>query len=162
MTNFAEAFGTKFAENKDSLRTRTFTLGGHSFKVKVPLTSETDAIYERVKVLDEDKAKSYYETLSKEFLDNQDKYKDDQDIEFKDGDILIKGRSLMETARNKVLTENRIVEMVRLLVPENKDFDMSTVTYSQIDELFPFSIQLELLEEINLAISPSYTANRGK
>lgn len=162
MNNFTEAFGAKFAENKDSLRIRTFTLGDHTFKVKVPLTVETDAIYERVKTPDDNKAKAYYENLSKEFLDNKEKFANDKDIEFKENDILIRGLSLLETAKNKVLTENRIVEMIRLLVPENKDFDMSTVTYAEIDELFPFSIQLELLEEINLAISPNYSANRGK
>jgi hypothetical protein len=160
--SFAEAFGPQFVENKDAMRIRSFTLGGHLFKVKVPLTAETDAIYERSKVMDEAKAKKYYADLAKEFIDNKDKYKDDKEVEYKKDDILIRGKSLMETARNKVLTQNRITEMVRLLVPENKDFDMSKVTYEEIDELFPFSIQLELLDEINAAISPNYTANRGK
>jgi hypothetical protein len=155
----AGAFGDL---NKDTLRIRTFTLGGHTFKVKVPLTAETDAIYERSKVMDEAKAQKYYAELSKEFVDNKDKYADDKEVEYKENDVLIRGKSLMETARNKVLTQNRITEMVRLLVPENKDFDMSQVTYEEIDELFPFSIQLELLDEINSAISPNYTANRGK
>lgn len=157
--SLSQAFGDL---NKDALRIRTFTLGGHTFKVKVPLTAETDAIYERSKVMDEAKAQTFYAELSKEFIENKDRYSNDEDVEFKENDILIKGKSLMETARNKVLTQNRITEMVRLLVPENKEFDMSTVTYEQIDELFPFSIQLELLDEINSAISPNYTANRGK
>ena len=157
--NLSNAFGDL---NKDALRIRTFTLGGHTFKVKVPLTAETDAIYERSKVMDEAKAQKIYADLSKEFIDNKDKYTDDKEVEFKKNDILIRGKSLMETARNKVLTQNRITEMIRLLVPENKDFDMSKVTYEEIDELFPFSIQLELLDEINSAISPNYTANRGK
>lgn len=157
--SLANAFGDL---NKDALRIRTFTLGGHTFKVKVPLTAETDAIYERSKVMDEAKAQKIYADLSKEFIDNKDKYTDDKEVEFKKNDILIRGKSLMETARNKVLTQNRITEMIRLLVPENKDFDMSKVTYEEIDELFPFSIQLELLDEINSAISPNYTANRGK
>jgi hypothetical protein len=157
--SFATAFGDL---NKDTLRIRTFTLGGHTFKVKVPLTAETDAIFERSKVMDEAKAKTFYDELAKEFIDNRNKYSDDKEVEYKENDIFIRGKSLMETARNKVLTQNRITEMVRLLVPENKEFDMSTVTYDQIDELFPFSIQLELLDEINSAISPNYTANRGK
>ena len=36
MTQFAQAFGSKF--NKDDLRVRSFEMNGHTFKVKVPLT----------------------------------------------------------------------------------------------------------------------------
>ena len=126
--------------NKDALRIRTFTLGGHTFKVKVPLTAETDAIYERSRVMDEAKALKYYAELSKEFIDNKDKYIDDKEVEYKENDILIRGKSLMETARNKVLTQNRITEMVRLLVPENKDFDMSKVTYEEIETSLAFAV----------------------
>jgi len=49
-----------------------------------------------------------------------------------------------------------------MLVPENKDFDMNTITYADIEELFPFSVQLELLDYINSTISPNYTATKGK
>jgi hypothetical protein len=64
-------------------------------------------------------------------------------------------------ANGKVLTESRITELVRLLVPENKDFDMATITYADIEELFPFSIQMDLVNEINNVISPGYSS-RGK
>jgi len=128
----------------------------------VPLTSETDAMFERVKIIDEDKAQKYYEDMSKEFLDNRAKYETDPDIKYLDNDIEVKGTSIKETSRNKVLTENRITELVRLLVPENKDFDMASITYADIEELFPFSIQMELIEQINSVISPNYTATKGK
>jgi len=154
------AFGTSF--NADAVRTRTFTLNGNQFKVKVPLTAEIEALYERVKVVDESKVAKYYADLSKEFFDNKDKYEGDPDIEIKDADIFIKGRSLLDTARSKVITENRITEMVRLLVPEDKDFDMSKVSYEDIDALFPFGVQLELIDEINSVIAPSYAANKKK
>jgi hypothetical protein len=160
--DFSKAFGEKFAENKDLLRIRSFELNGHTFKVKVPLTSENEAMYERTKVIDEAKAQQFYDEMAKEILANPDKYKDDPEIEFQDSDIIVKGISLKETSRNKVLTQNRITEMVRLLVPENKDFDMSSISYQDIDDLFPFSVQMELLEEINNTISPSYAQNRKK
>lgn len=158
----ASAFGPKFAEHKDALRIRSFKLNGHTFKVKVPLTSENEAMYERTKAVDESKVKKYYDELASEILDNPERYKDDPEIEIKDNDIIVKGISLQETSRNKVLSQNRITELVKLLVPETPEFDMSSVTYEQIDELFPFSVQLELIEEINKAISPGYTENRKK
>mgnify|MGYP003341402856 CR=1 FL=1 len=156
----ANAFGSGF--NKDSLRIRTFVLNNNTFKVKVPLTAETEAMFDRIRNVDEAKAEEHYQRLAGEFVTNPDKYKADPDIEYLENDIKVKGISVRETARNKVITENRITEMVRLLVPESPDFDMSQVTYQDIDELFPFPVQLELVEEIASIISPTYKPTRGK
>jgi len=154
------AFGSNFS--KDAIRTRSFDFGGHTFKVKVPLTLETEAMFERIKKIDDDLAYKFYSDMAKEFFDNKEKYTTDPDIEFKTDDIMVKGYSLRETARNKVMTQNRVIEMFKLLVPENKDFDMSTISYVDIEELFPFTVQLELVEEISKVISPNYSAARGK
>jgi len=162
MNQLANAFGSKFAENKDSLRIKSFELNGHTFRVKVPLTAETDAMFERVKIIDEAKADQFYQEMSKEFIDNRVKYENDSDIKYLENDIEVKETSIKETSRNKVLTQNRITELVRLLVPENKDFDMASITYADIEELFPFSIQMELIDQINNVISPNYTATKGK
>jgi len=56
----------------------------------------------------------------------------------------------------------RILEMMKLLVPEEKDFDMATITYDMVDELFPFPVQIQMLEMIGETISPSYDKNKGK
>lgn len=151
-----------FGKNLESVRTRSFEMGGHTFKVKVPLTSETDAMFERIKVVDDAKVQEYYDSLSKEFLDNRQKYEEDKDIEFKDDDVVVKGYSLKETAKNKIITQNRVVEMFKLLVPENKEFDMTSISYDDVDELFPFAIQMEMVDEISKVISPNYTENRKK
>ena len=151
-----------FGKSIESIRTRSFEMGGHTFKVKVPLTVETEAMFERIKSIDEAKAEAHYVSLSKEFLENKEKYAKDKEIEYKKDDIIVKGYSLRETSRNKVMTETRVVEMVKLLVPENSDFDMSAVTYAEIEELFPFAIQMELVEEISKVISPSYTDSKKK
>ena len=156
------AFGQKFAEEKDALRIRSFELNGHTFKVKVPLTNEMEAMYERVKTIDEEKAKQYYQELAGEFLNNREKYAKEKDIKYGEHDILVKGVSLKETASNKVLTENRITELFKFLVPESKEFDMNSITYADIDELFPFSVQMELVEEISNVISPTYKGAKGK
>lgn len=160
MTQLSQAFGKKF--NKDKVRIKSFEYGGHTFKVKIPLTSEYEAIFEAVKVVDDEKVKKYYDELTKQFVESKDKLEPELGVVFKDGDIEIQGRSMLETAKNKAITENRIVAMIRLLVPEEEGFDMATVTYEMVEELFPFSVQLELVELIGETISPSYKDTKGK
>lgn len=160
MNNFSQALGTKF--NKDALRIRKFEYNGHTFKVKVPLTIEADAITMRTKNLDKDKLNQFYEMLSKEFIVNKDEIiKTEQEVEYTENDVIVKGRSMREAASNKLLFETRITEMFKLLVPEEQGFDMDTITYDMIEELFPFSIQMELLQLINDTISPSYKETKG-
>jgi hypothetical protein len=79
-----------------------------------------------------------------------------------ENDVIVKDKSMREAAKNKTITENRIVAMVRLLVPEEKDFDMSSVTYEMVEELFPFSVQLELIDLISNTIAPNYKDQKGK
>lgn len=160
MNQLSQAFGKKF--NKEAIRTKSFEYGGHTFKVKVPLTSEYETMFEEVKVVDDEKVKKYYDELTKQFVDNKEKLDPELGVVFKDNDIEIQGRSMLETAKNKAITENRIVAMIRLLVPEEEGFDMATVTYEMIEELFPFSVQLELVELIGETISPSYKDTKGK
>lgn len=160
MNKLSQAFGKKF--DKEAVRTKSFEYGGHNFKVKVPLTSEYEALFEAVKIVDDAKVKQYYDDLTKQFFENKDKLDPELGVVFKDDDVEIQGRSMMDTAKNKAITENRIVAMIRLLVPEEKDFDMSTITYAMVEELFPFSVQLELVELIGEVISPSYKDTKGK
>ena len=160
MTQFAQAFGNKF--NKDDLRIRSFEMNGHTFKVKVPLTSEYESLLDSVQIVDDAKVAKYYETLSSEFIKNKDKFKEEDGVEYQDNDVLIKGASLQETAKNKVIMENRITGLFKLLVPEEQGFDMSTITYEMIEELFPFPVQLQIMEEINSVISPNYKESKGK
>ena len=163
MNGFAKALGNDFEAHKNALRIRKFEFNGHTFKVKVPLTIESDAISERTKNLDQSTLDQYFDQLAKQFIDNkEDILKTGDDVVYQDDDVIIKGRSLRETAKNKLLMETRILEMFKLLVPEEEGFDMSTVTYAMIEELFPFSIQMQLLELISDTISPSYKETKGK
>lgn len=162
MNQFANALGKKFIENKDAVRTRTFELGGHIFKVRVPLTVETDAIAKRLSEVDEEKVEQYYQDLSKELLSRKDSMPEEAKVEYKENDVVIEGRSMREAARNKYISEMRIVEMFRLLVPEEKDYDMNNLTYKEIEEVFPLPIQMAVVEEITNVISFDYKKIRGK
>ena len=160
MNQFANALGKNF--NKDSLRTRSFEMSGHTFRVKVPLTSEYETMLESIKIIDDNKVNQYYDDLSKEFINNKAEFEKQEDVVFTDNDILLKGTSLRETAKNKAILENRILSLIKLIMPEEEGFDMSTITYDMVEELFPFSVQIQLIEEISLVISPSYKTVRGK
>ena len=61
----------------------------------------------------------------------------------------------------KLTTQNRITEFVKLLIPEAESDSLSDLTYKEIEEEFPMSVQIALLEKISEAISPSYKESRG-
>lgn len=151
-----------FAGLESTFRTRSFELNGHTFKVKVPLTSEMEAMQERIKVADPESEKKHYEALTKGFVENKEALKVAEGIEVKKDDIIVEGRSLRELSKQKALAERRIVEMFKLLLPEEEGFDMGTITYEMVDEMFPFAIQIEIMEKISQTISPDYKERRGK
>lgn len=159
--NLAKAFGS-LADNKNLVRTRSFHFNGHTFKVRVPLTSELDAMQARLKEPAPELEAKYYAQLTNGLEDNKELLEQTEGVEVKDDDILIDGRSLRELAQGKALSERRVVEMFKMLVAEDPEFDMSTITYDMIEELFPFSIQIEMMELIAKTISPDYKEIRGK
>jgi hypothetical protein len=116
---------------------------------------------ERMKVTNDVKVTEYYKELTKNFDPSKKEINKDLGIIFEKDDIKIQGRSMMDTAKNKYLTEYRILEMIKLLVPE-EGYSLDDLTYAEIDELFPFSIQLELIEKISEVISPAYKDTKGK
>lgn len=155
-----KAFGKKF--DKDTVRIKTFEYNGHTFKVKIPLTKEYETILETANNVDEEILEKYYNDLVKDFITNKEKMTEDMGIVFADNDVILKDKSMREAAKNKLLTENRILALVRLLVPEEHGFDMQTVTYEMVEELFPFSVQLELIDLISNTITPTYKEQKGK
>jgi hypothetical protein len=162
MTAFAKALGKKFESQKDEIRIRSFEMNGHIFKVKVPLTIETDLMYQRMKIVDQETVKKYYDELTAEIIANKDKNTSEIKVIFEDNDVIIEGRSMREAATNKALTELRITEMFKMLVPEEKGFDMETITYGMIDELFPFAVQMQIIDNISQTISSNYKESKGK
>lgn len=158
MNNLANALGKDFVKKKESVRIRTFELGNHTFKVKVPLTVEFELMQERMKALDEEKIEKYYQDITKDIQKDTEV----DGIVFTDNDILVDNRSMREAAKNKFIAEQRITEFFKLLVPEEEGFDMNTITYSMIEELFPFPIQMQIMEEISRVVSIQYETQKGK
>ena len=156
MSKLGKAFGEKFERNKLNILTRTFTLGGHTFKVKVPQVGELEAIYNYQKSDTDEDVEAMYQAMIADLKDiNSD------DIVKTENDVIVQGRSIRETAVTKLVLQHRIVEYFKLLVPETTE-TLDDLTYEDIDEEFPLAIQLEFIEKINEVISPDYKETRGK
>jgi hypothetical protein len=159
MTKFNTAFGEKYQANKKNLLIRSFELGGHTFKVRIPLMVESDAIYKKVSNPDDENIDKIYQEITqplRQFEDNQT-----EEFKFVDNDILVDGRSMREASKNKAITEARITEFFKLLVPEVEGVTFEDLTYSDIEEEFPMSVQLQIVEKIGEVISPTYREARG-
>lgn len=148
MTKLSSLFGST-----DNLRVKSFELGGHTFKVRVPLTKELDQINERVKVVDEQEAQRRFEKMVAGFTD------DIEGVVKTENDVIVDGRSTRELVSTILTMENRMVEFIKLLVPAEGQ-NLEGLTYQDIDAEWPFSVQLEILEKINNAIQPGYKEER--
>jgi hypothetical protein len=159
MTKFSTAFGEKYQANKKNLLIRSFELGGHTFKVRIPLMIESDAIYKKVSNPDDQTIERIYQDITqplRQFENNQS-----DEFKFTDNDILVDGRSMREAAKNKAITEARITEFFKLLVPEVEGVSFEDLTYPDIEEEFPLSVQMMIVEKIGEVISPTYREARG-
>lgn len=159
MTKFSSAFGDKYQTNRKNLLIRSFELGGHTFKVRIPLIAESDAIYKKVSEPDEETIEKVYQEITKplrQFENNQT-----EEFQFTDNDILVDGRSMREAAKNKAITEARITEFFKLLVPEMEGVTLEDLTYADIEEEFPIAVQMQIVEKIGEVISPTYREARG-
>lgn len=148
MTRLASAF-----KNSDSLRLKTFELGGQIFRVRIPLTKEMETIEQRIKSIDEAEEQRRYEKVIEGFgsieLDG---------IVKTENDVIVEGRSTRDMVRGILQMENRVVEFIKLLVPTDGTLD--DITYEEIDAEWPFTVQLEILAKISEVIAPGYKEER--
>ena len=156
MSKLGTALGKKYEENRLSVLTRKFELGDHTFKVRVPSVSEIEAIYNYFKNPNEEKVEQEYQKMLKEFGGLQEK----EGVEVKENDVVIEGRSMRETAKNKHILQHRIVEYIKFLIPETGSLD--DITYEDVEAEFPLSVQMTLVEKINEVISPEYKDIKSK
>jgi hypothetical protein len=159
MSKLATTLGNAYTDKRRAIRTRAFELGGHTFKVRVPLTSESDAMFARISAPAPELVEKLYATLTASLI----KFKDQQSEEFQftDNDIVVSGRSMRDAAKNKAIMEARVTEYVRLLVPEDPEQSMTDITYADIEAEWPLSVQVTLVDKIAEVISPSYKETRG-
>lgn len=142
--------------NSNNIRIREFSMAGQSLKVRVPLASEMEAMNERVK---NTAWEDQYKKLTDPILEKKDEL-EGEEIKFVDDDIFINGKSAKELAKISAQSNARIVEMFKLLVPVVEGADLSNLTYEEIENEFPFSVQLEISKKIAEVISPGYEETR--
>jgi len=144
--------------NTDSVRIREFELGGQKFRVRVPLSSEAESMFEKTKEPPKDIVDAKFKEISEPLYQNKDSLNTEEFV-FLDDDIVIKDKSMREMAKNKATTEMRILETFKLLVPaDGTNFD--NLTYEEITEEFPLPIQLTIVKKITEVISPGYEETR--
>jgi hypothetical protein len=151
MTRLSSAFGEKY--QSQSMRTKTFVLGGHTFKVRVPLSKEMDEIQERISKIDQNEAKRRFDKMTSGFRDANI-----EGIVISEDDVVVEGRSTKGLVETILMVENRMVEYVRLLIPEVGTLE--DITYEEIEAEWPMQVQLELLTAISEAIQPGYKDSR--
>lgn len=159
MTKLATLLGSQYESKRKGLFIRQFELGGYNFKVRVPTVAESDAIYERIQNPKEEDIAVVYDQIAKPL----EQFKDQETEEFKflDDDILVNGRSMRETAKIKIMTQTRITEFIKLLIPENESDTLADLSYEEIEAEFPMTVQITLIEKIAEVISPTYKESRG-
>lgn len=158
MTRLTNALGKRYEENKTKIFTRKFELGGHTFKVRVPYVHESDEIYRRTNEPDAELIEAAFQEMTAPLRESKD---DALEFTFTDDDVLIEGRSLRLAAKQKVQVEIQITEFFKLLVPEVEGESLADLTYEEIKAEFPMSVQMQMLEKISEAISPTYKETRG-
>ena len=154
MSRIQSAFGDSYQKASAHLRTKSFELGGHVFKVRIPLTKEMEQIEEAITTIDDQALEQRYEKMSASFrsgplIDG---------VEITENDVIVEGRSTKDLVRQVILMEQRIVEYIKLLVPENGDW--GGLTYEEVDAEWPMTVQLEMIAKITEAIQPGYKDSR--
>ena len=152
MSRIQSAFGDSY--QKAHLRTKTFELGGHVFKVRIPLTKEMEQIEEAIEAINPDDLQARYEKMSASFRTGTVI----EGIEITEDDVIIEGRSTKDVVKKIIMMENRMVQFVRLLVPEVGTLD--DITYEDIDAEWPMPVQLEMIAKITESIQPGYKDSR--
>ena len=144
MSKIASALGSKYQENRLSVMTRTFVLGDHTFRVRVPAVHEIESIYNYFKNPNIDLVDQAYKKMTYDLVSIKDTNPDG--VVYSDKDVVVDGRSMMEAARNKVILQHRIVEYFKFLIPEDGQ-SLADLEYADIEDEFPLSIQIQIIDK---------------
>jgi hypothetical protein len=147
--------------NPDVIRIREFTINEQKLKVRVPNALEAELMEERVSNPPPELIDEKYKILSEPIINNKHSLNLSEEIKILDDDIIIGEYSIKKMALNQSKTEQRILETFKLLVPID-GYDMSNLTYKEINEDIPYPIQLEMVKKIATIISPTYEETKKK
>jgi len=146
--------------NADQMRIRSFEVNGQQFKVRVPLTIEAEALYEKIKNPDPELVEKYYKELSDPIISKKSAIKkESEEIKFEENDVIVGKTSIRQLAIDQASSEIRIVETIKLLVPADGT-NLKDLTYAEVQEDLPLPIQISIVKKITEIISPNYEENQ--
>ena len=149
MTRLSSAFG-----DLQNLRTKTFELAGHTFKVRIPLSKELDDMQERISKFDKQEYQKRFDKMTSSFKESTAI----EGVVVTDDDVVVEGRSTKELVETILQVENRMVEYIKLLIPDTGTLE--NITYQDIEDEWPMAVQLEILSRISESIQPGYKDSR--
>ena len=156
MSKLAQLLGKEYEDHRASILTRTFTFGDATLRVQVPSVAKIEAIYNEFKNPNKEAIEKIYQDL----ISNLKTFPEDVVVK-SDDDVVVNDRSMREAAKNTYLTQFRILEYFKFLVPAEGQ-DVNTLTYADIEADIPLSIQLKIVDKINEVISPDYDDIKSK
>ena len=107
-----------------------------------------------ITTIDDEALKQRYEKMSSSFRTGTLI----EGVEITEDDVIVEGRSTKDLVRQVIMMEQRIVQFIRLLVPEVGT--LSDLTYEEVDAEWPMAVQLEMIAKITEAIQPGYKDSR--
>ena len=156
MSKLGQLLGKDYEDHRISILTRTFQFGDATLKVQVPSVARIESIYNEFKNPNKDAIENIYQDL----ISDLKSFPEDVVVK-SDTDVLVNDRSMREAAKNTYLTQFRILEYFKFLVPQEGQ-DVNTLTYADIDAEIPLAIQLQIVDKINDVISPDYQNIKSK
>ena len=150
------SFAQSLKINQDQIRIRSFDFNGQTLKVRVPMVSEAESLYEKMKSPSEELIAQKYKELSTPLIEKRKELEEgNNEIEYLEDDIVLAGTSIKSLAQSQAEGETRILETFKFLVPADGR-DMASLTYAEIEDDLPLPIQLELVKKITEVISVGY------
>ena len=136
--------------NVDSkqIKTRSFEYRGQQFSVRIPTIGEIEAFEARLR-----RAKDEVAQIGQIYDKRRQALAESDEVIFTDSDVLIKGISLREQAKNQYISELRIAWLFNLLVKVNDD-GLGDLTYDDIAQELPMQLQTEIVDLISKAMHP--------
>ena len=134
--------------NAVEIKTRAFEYHGQQFRVRIPTLGEIESFESDLKVQSEDKAK-----LEELYQKRKDQFKEDQDVVIKDDEVWVKERPLRDIVKAEYIGRIRITWLFNLLETKVDD-GLGALTYEDISEELPMSVQTDIIELISKAMSP--------
>lgn len=141
-------FGQIFNVDTQQIKTRTFECHGQQFRVRIPTIGQIERFENYLKDAKDNKV-----DIAAIYQKRKEGLTPSDNVVFLEDDVMIKGISLREQAKNQYISELRITWLFNLLVKVHDD-GQGDLTYADIAAELPMQLQTEIVELISKAMAP--------